>query len=203
MRKQKIAYLWMLFICISFCGCRVNSGEMILIGNEEGEVAIGAGRETESEPGSESDDGAKEAQVIYVYVCGAVVSAGVVELPSGSRAQDALEAAGGFAENACRNLINLAEKLYDGQMLYFPTQEEADAGWGKTGSIQDIRVNINTADVDLLCTLPGIGKSRAQEILVYRQKNGLFETCEDIMSVPGIKSGIYDKISRLITVGER
>lgn len=135
---------------------------------------------------------------IRVYVCGAVVSPGVVSLPEDSRAEDALAAAGGFAENAWREYVNLAERVQDGEKLYFPTLEETEGL-----SLQEPDsglVNINTADVAALCTLPGIGESRANDIIAYREANGPFESCEDIMNVTGIKTSVYNKIKDKITV---
>ena len=61
-------------------------------------------------------------------------------------------------------------------------------------------MNINTADKAALCTLPGIGGSRAGDIIAYREANGRFESCEDIMKVPGIKNAAYEKIRDKITV---
>ena len=128
---------------------------------------------------------------IRVYVCGAVANPGVVEVAQGSRAEDALLAAGGFAEDAGREAVNLADWITDGQMLYFPTKEEARQAGTKTA--QGL-VNINTADAAQLCTLPGIGESRAADIIAYRERNGGFDSCEDIMKVPGIKTSVYEKI---------
>ncbi len=141
--------------------------------------------------------GSASAPVIYVHVCGAVREPGVVELPEGSRGQEALEAAGGFAEDAAREAVNLAEVLADGMQLYFPTQEEyaGPVVWGESGG----KVNINTADAELLCTLPGIGEAKAEAIVSYRNVNGAFKSTEDIMLVPGIKDSAYSKMKDLIT----
>jgi competence protein ComEA len=141
-----------------------------------------------------------DTAVIYVYVCGEVNSPGVYELLEGSRCDDALKAAGGFSENADRSYVNLAAKLSDGERLYFPGVEEAYALKESEESKQAGLVNINTADEALLCTLPGIGSSRAQDIITYREKNGSFDTKEDIMKVSGIKSAAYGKICDMITV---
>lgn len=146
---------------------------------------------------------------IYVHVCGAVMQPGVVEVQSGSRAEDALEAAGGFAPDADREYVNLASPVEDSQQLYFPTIEEAERWWtdmkvSRSGQILTESltglININTADEALLCTLPGIGQARAQAIIDYREQNGLFERPEDIMKVAGIKQSAFDKISTQIVV---
>ncbi len=175
------------------CGCGEKSENLI----------IGSARESSAESTEapvEESSGILPSGEICVYVCGAVRNPGVVEVPSGSRAADALAAAGGFGEGAAREAVNLADWVTDGQMLYFPTEEEdREAGAEKAEAEAGI-VNINTADKAALCTLPGIGESRAGDIIAYREANGRFESCEDIMKVPGIKNAAYEKIRDKITV---
>ncbi len=151
------------------------------------------------EAGSETPE--EEAmEEICVYVCGAVEAPGVVFLPQGSRAADALDAAGGFAGDAAEEAVNLAAKVSDGDQLYFPGVEEYSAPEAQGENAGDGLVNINTADSGQLCTLPGIGASRAADIIAYREAHGGFGACEDIMQVPGIKESVYGKISHMITV---
>ncbi len=137
-----------------------------------------------------------ESSVCCVYVCGAVVREGVYTLPNGSRAADALEAAGGYAKDALKGSVNLAEKITDGEKLRFPRIGETpeETGEDSPGKASDTRVNINTADLETLKTLPGIGETRAQDILAFREKNGEFSKTEDLMQVPGIKEGTYNKL---------
>lgn len=139
-------------------------------------------------------------QEICVYVCGAVEAPGVVFLPVGSRAADALEAAGGFATDAAEEAVNLAAKVSDGEKLYFPAHGEYVAQAEQEKASISGLVNINTADIAQLCTLPGIGESRAADIIAYRESHGGFAACEDIMKVSGIKESVYNKISGKITV---
>lgn len=209
MKKGKIlTFLWIAAACFLFCGCGKKSGT-ILIGEAEdrsGETVSQEQQASGTEAASEeSMDAAKSAEeekedtVIRVYVCGAVVNPGVVEISAGSRAEDALLAAGGFAEEAAREAVNLADWVSDGQKLYFPAEGEvfaADAG----GEAASGLVNINTADAATLCTLPGVGESRAADIIAYREANGGFDSCEDIMKVSGIKNALYEKIRDKITV---
>jgi len=138
--------------------------------------------------------------LIFVYVCGAVVSPQVVELPEGSRAKDALEAAGGFSGDAHKEYVNLAEKVTDGQKLYFPTMEEAEALEKEAQNKRLGLVNINTAGLKELMTLPGIGEARAGDIIAYREEHGAFEQKEDLQKVPGIKESMYGKLSDRIIV---
>jgi len=138
---------------------------------------------------------------ICVYVCGEVNYPGVYTLPDDSRVNDALDAAGGFTDEADKSYVNLASKLNDGERLYFPGEQETAQKKAAEEALKAGLVNINTADEALLCTLPGIGSSRAQDIISYREKNGPFEDKEDIMNVSGIKDSAYRKICDRITVG--
>ena len=114
--------------------------------------------------------------------------------------EDALKAAGGFAADAGREAVNLADWVSDGQKVYFPREGEAAEESAAQSQAASGLVNINTADAAQLCTLPGIGESRARDIISYREANGSFESCEDIMKVPGIKTAAYEKIRDKITV---
>ena len=202
-------------LSVLLCGCgEENLKEVILIGNAGTDIGSGGSASPDTgtpwQPGSaqvsESPvDPDAEIPMICVYVCGAVVCPGVVEIPQGSRIEDALLAAGGFLPEALAEAVNLADWAIDGQMLYFPTAEEGTA-WSpvqESQSSQDKQgrlVNINTADAVLLCTLPGIGEAKAADIIAYREAHGSFTSCEDIMKVPGIKTNIYEKICDKITV---
>ena len=161
------------------------------------------------------DDG-QETKECVVHICGAVVHPGVYTLEEKSRVYQAIDRAGGFLEDADADFLNQADFLSDGMKLYVPTKEEVKAAgelpkWqdvGKnTGSAveadrekEDSLVNINTAGEELLCTLPGIGSSKAMGIISYREKNGSFRQIEDIMNVEGIKEGLFQKIRDKITV---
>ena len=138
----------------------------------------------------------------------------------------AIEAAGGYLPEAALTCVNRAGVLTDGQQLYILTQEEMErqrldpaemagasdgqmngsAGTGQNTGMtaqvqQDNRININTADEAQLTTLTGIGATRAQAIIAYREENGPFAAIEDIMNVQGIKEGTFAKIKDEIVVG--
>lgn len=174
--------------------------------------------------GSEAvSDKEMQQAMIYVDVCGAVANPGVFQLVAGSRVFQAIEAAGGYLPEAALTCVNRAGVLTDGQQLYILTQEEMErqgldpaemagasdgqmngsAGTGQnTGmTAQDNRININTADEAQLTTLTGIGATRAQAIIAYREENGPFVAIEDIMNVQGIKEGTFAKIKDEIVVG--
>lgn len=202
-------------LSVLLCGCGDEGNEdVILIGSlgmypgteasEPGEpdaAQTPVNTEASGNPAPVRKD--QELSVIRVYVCGAVVRPGVVEIPGGSRIEDALSAAGGFLPDALAEAVNLADWASDGQMLYFPTAEEA-AAWLPVSqdaeNEQSGLVNINTAGAALLCSLPGIGEAKAADIIAYREAHGGFGDCEDIMKVPGIKTSIYEKIHDKIRV---
>jgi competence protein ComEA len=149
-------------------------------------------------------------QPIQVYVLGAVTQPGVYVLPWDSRVQQAIAAAGGTTLHADLVRVNLAERVHDEQQVYVPSQNEAvtptlptpvPRPTAATGSsLPGQRININTASVDALVALPGIGPSLAQRIVEYRQANGPFSRPEDIKDVRGIGDGIFAEIKDWITV---
>lgn len=143
----------------------------------------------------------QEEPACVVHICGAVNRPGVYALPEGSRVCDAVEAAGGLSEEASGSSVNQAERLVDGMQIVVPTQEEAALfpSGSDSGSSAGL-VNINTASREELMQLPGIGETRAEAILNYRQEQGRFQTIEDIMKVDGIKEASFEKLKELITV---
>jgi len=159
-----------------------------------------------SQEKSEEELPASEAstdQNIFVQVSGAVVSPGVYELPGDSRVYAAIEAAGGLLQTADDSDINQAAILEDGQKIYVYSAEEMaklqEAAVAEE-SANDGLVNINTADVQLLTTLPGIGENKAKQIVAYRDSNGAFSSIEDIKNVSGIGDGIFNQINSLIKI---
>ena len=188
--------------------------------NREAEPSAGSTDRTEL-----SDASSEEAKTLVVHICGAVSAPGVYELPAGSRIIDVVEAGGGFLPEADEACCNLAEEIVDGCQIYIMTKTEscADGQTEKKAGIQtspdsDMRttdrnvrsnsapalenglVNLNTADVAALMTLPGIGESRAKAIISYREQHGAFAQIEDIMKISGIKQAAFSKIKDKITV---
>ena len=180
----------------------------------EGESATESESETETVT-LQVDDGSIDTDSavikdIKVYVCGAVQRPDVYEISADSRIVDAVSAAGGFAIDAYPEAMNLAETVSDGSRIYVPTKEEVEAlavvysdtgsGSGDTTSDSTGRVNVNTATLEELTTLPGIGDTRARAIIDYREQNGAFGNIEDIMQVTGIKEKSFSKIKDSICV---
>jgi competence protein ComEA len=144
---------------------------------------------------------------LIVHITGAVPRPGVYALAQGSRVQDAISAAGGFLAEAEKTGINLARALEDGEQLDIPYMEGASPvileGPAATEApvVSSELININFASQAELELLPGIGPTTALKIIQYREQNGPFLATEDIINVPGIGPGTYERIKDLITVG--
>jgi len=147
---------------------------------------------------------------ILVDVRGAVAKPGVYALPLGSRLQDALTLAGNTLANAETRNLNLARRLNDGEQINIPTTAEAtltpaatpgrSSAATPTAKLPTGKININTAGVEELDTLPGIGPSLAQRIVEYRAQNGLFKKIDDLKKVRGIGDALFEQIKELITM---
>jgi len=155
--------------------------------------------------------------LIEVHVVGAVVRPGLYSLPEGSRVQDAIDAAGGLLSETDASSLNLAARIEDGQQLQIGpgTGIATGSGTAKPGSPFTVistptggadqngdLIDINTASLSELESLPGIGPTTAQNIINYRNQHGPFAQIEDILSVPGVGPSTFDSIQDLITVGE-
>lgn len=156
-------------------------------------------------------------QNIVVHITGAVETPGVITLPLDARLSDALAIAG-LNEEADSQAINMAQKLKDGQKIYIPYQGESgdvnleddpDQNGGAvpvmsatsgTNKAQG-KININTASLSQLQSLPGIGPSKAASIIAYRKDHGLFMSIEELRNVSGIGSVTFEKLADYITVG--
>lgn len=173
--------------------------------------------------GSQDNSGGEKisGETIKVYVVGCVRKPGIVTLDKGSMIYDAVREAGGLTEEADSDNINMVFSLNENVMLYIKSKEDESGGLGEgavvtagSGSGAEVigkgddeahsgkmaLVNINTAGIDELDTLPGIGEATARDIIAYRDKYGGFDTIEDIMKVPRIKQNRFESIRDYITV---
>ena len=204
--KRYIFFIVICFVCMLAGGC---GGETIVVSEPSESVKDEKNAASENVPLEEKTESVTSADKIIVYVCGAVENPDVYELDPGARINDALEAAGGFSGDADMNMINLAEPVSDGQRVYFPVQGE-----DMTGDSQDMNaaletdiygddtslVNINKAGVSELTQLPGIGETRAGQIVEYRETHGKFSSKEDLKNVSGIGDSTYEKLESHIIV---
>ena len=193
----------------------------------EGQTGADA-RATDPEAGRQEaparESGAQEStalSTVFVHVCGCVENPGVYEFPEGSRIYEAIEAAGGITEEGAGDFLNLALPAEDGMKVEVPDRELARLlreqgispegtalGRGQTAGADLLggqapggpKVNLNTAGREELMTLDGIGETRAEAIIRYRETYGGFQTIEDVMNVSGIKEGAFEKIKDDITV---
>ena len=188
-------------------------------GDSEGSVTDGTDMEG---AGSVLTDGSGQPLdtdgIVYVDIGGAVKHPMLAELPSGSRVEDAIEAAGGLKKDADMTSVNRAQILTDGEKVYIPEEGEGTEGTGSGGSgsgsgaasaggsgaemvgISSGRININTADVTLLQQLTGVGPVTAQKIVDYREENGKFQSIEDLKNVSGIGDKTFEKMKDDITI---
>lgn len=172
------------------------------------------------DPASEPADGQARPGQVVVHVAGAVASPGVVTLDEGARVADAIDAAGGLAQEADPDQLNLARPLTDGEQVRVPRVGEDASAWqgtsgqagasaggggggqapGAAGPAPSGSVNLNTADAAELETLPGIGPALAQRIIDYRTEHGAFTSVDELTSVSGIGSARLEALRDLVSV---
>jgi len=142
--------------------------------------------------------------VIFVDIKGEVKKPGVYQMKVGDRVKDALDAAGGLTAEADSQKVNLAQRVEDQMVIVVPkVGEEAEAipaGATSKEVSKEGKVNINTAAVEELKTLKGVGEKKAEAIIEYRKKNGSFKTKEDLMKVRGIGKKLFESFEeRIVT----
>jgi competence protein ComEA len=143
---------------------------------------------------------------ITIYIHGSVQQPGVYTLPHISRLSEAVEAAGGMLDTADTSSINLAQRLNEGENIRIPSIEDRVVVQAIQSNGADEKpeltfpININTAAQADLETLPGIGVTRAKDIITYRETNGPFLTIDEIQEVPGIGPATFERLRPLISV---
>ncbi len=215
MRNRKTDFLTVVVIVLILTGC--GSAQTYLTGQLERSAAGGAnftGPETEQSETEETEDEHTEAEevkpaVCFVHVSGAVQKPGVYELPEGSRLYEVIEMAGGFTEDAAEAYCNLAAVIGDGMQYHIPTEEEAGSLSGGIGESSGTpagaydaegRLDLNRASKEELMQLTGIGETKAEAILAYREEHGGFGSTEELKQVSGIGNATYEKLQDDITV---
>ena len=231
MIKRIKIYTAIVVFCLQFLACGKKGLEFQMVQQalpKEGEESVWeeASRPDETGDSISSKDGsqgntvaafeateAEEAgetkkELLSVHVCGAVNHPSVYQTEEGTRIYRLIEMAGGFTQEAAKDYLNLAMEVTDGMQIRVPTKEEVknNPPTALTGpevvSQEEGKVDINKADEAALCTLPGIGESRAKSIIRYREEHGGFKEARDIMNVSGIKEAAYEKIKDYIVVSK-
>lgn len=189
--KKHIFPVILVLICLSGCG----SEPQVVIENKD--TLESEENQIRSTHISETD----RINEVYVYVTGKVKNPDVYRVPEDYRIYQVIELAGGFLEDAEIGNINLAGKIFDGMHItVYAIGEEAVFTYEEGNNDNNRMININTASREELMTLPGIGETKADSIISYRNENGRFNSIEDIMKIPGIKEGAFEKIKSYITV---
>jgi competence protein ComEA len=162
-----------------------------------------------SGPGSDLSGATGPGGQVAVHVAGRVRRPGLVRLPAGSRVQDAIRAAGGPAAGADLDAVNLARKLTDGEQIRVPAPGDPapplspgapDPGAsGGPGGTPSAPLDLNTATVEQLDTLPGVGEVTAGRIVAYRTAHP-FTAVDELLEIPGIGQRRYDQLKDLVTV---
>ena len=202
---KNVVLLFVIFSFLGLFGCQRNESVDLLI---ELELEYETLAEIANEE-LDKEDNDMSYKSVFVYVCGAVVSPGVYELPSTSRVFEAIDLAGGITEDAAPEYINLARVIQDEERIYVPNNDDVENDNYINNRLFDKKqdssnenagkVNINQADIERLMTLTGIGPSKAKSIIDYREQYGLFKQPEDIINVSGIGLATYEKIKDEIT----
>lgn len=188
-KKAQVLILLALGIMIFFAGIKYQETRLASVKMEK------SAQQEEQKPAVQAP------KTLVVHVVGAVAKPGVYTLEEGKRIYDLIQLASLLPE-ADPALINLAAPLQDGKQVYVPFKGETSAGGApqKAGVSGEGLININTAGVKELDSLPGIGPALAQRIIDYREKHGNFAAVEDITKVSGIGPSTLQKIKHLITV---
>lgn len=205
-RKEKILVSIIAILCFALIGT------IYMNSQKATEISIQETKTEESENIEEKDNNTETEQTtIGVHIAGQVKTPGFVWIKEGTRLGEALFYVGGALADANLEAVNLSKKLMDEEKVYIPkigetiqwiasTSDASKSDSSISISFGDGKVNINTAEVSELDTLPGIGETYANRIIEYRNNNGAFKNIEDIKNVSGIGEKRYEAIKDLITV---
>jgi competence protein ComEA len=176
-----------------------------LAGTTTGQEAVAPSDQTLPRAAPDTSSTTAPSDEVAVHVAGRVRRPGLVRLPAGSRVQDAIRAAGGVTSGADLNAINLARKLTDGEQIRVPApgdpapSPDPAVTPGSSGATPSAPLDLNTATLEQLDTLPGVGEVTANRIITYRSAHP-FTTVDELLEVPGIGQRRFDQLKDLVTV---
>lgn len=149
----------------------------------------------------ENEHAAEQSELVIVDLKGEVHSPGIYEMKAGERIHDVIEQAGGFTNDADQTQVNLAQRLQDEMIIIVPQQgDTSSALTSEDSSINDGMVKINYATQQEIETLNGIGPSKAEAIIQFREENGLFQQPEDLLEISGIGEKTLENLKDQIIV---
>ncbi|MGI8606144.1 MAG: helix-hairpin-helix domain-containing protein [Gaiellaceae bacterium] len=162
-----------------------------------------AGPEASREPAGTLAAEAAPLRTLLVHVVGAVRKPGLYRLREGSRTADAIRRAGGPKPKAALELVNLASPVADGQQVVVPARGDPGPAAGAAGGVAGpgeagAKIHLNSATLEQLDTLPGVGPVTAQKILAYRTEHGAFQSVEELDAVPGIGPARLEDLKKLV-----
>jgi competence protein ComEA len=191
-RPRAIAYLVVVLVVLALGG-RFLVGAIAKPGEPAGQPALALDATSVTEP---------PPPEVVVHVVGAVRRPGLYQLPEGSRTDDAIRRAGGAGPRADLSLVNLAAPVADGQQILVPTRTKP----GATPAVADAApapsgpVHLNTATLEQLDELPGVGPVTAEKILAYREEHGAFQSIDELDAVPGIGPARLEELRQLVAL---
>jgi competence protein ComEA len=192
-RRRAIAYLGVVVLLLAL------GGKLLL--DRGSDRSAGQRGLTEATFVAESGVGASEpAPSLLVHVAGAVRRPGLYRLKEGSRVDDAIRKAGGAKPKAALELVNLAAPVSDGQQIVVPVRSGGVAAAGPPSPGMAGPVHLNSATLEQLDTLPGVGPVTAQKILDYRTEHGSFRTVDELDAVPGIGPARLEELRELVVL---
>lgn len=215
-----VVLIVLLMVCFSACG--KDKTQNVFLAQEKSESKINDIEDDNKKSDNHNDDNSfnsentfnsvvleeELSEAIYVQVNGAVNNPGVYKIEKEMRIFEVIELAGGVTVDGATEAVNMARPVMDEMVIYVPTKEEVIQGFSEETEtvfedyeLNDKKlININTAQIDELMTLSGIGEAKAKQIIEYRKENGGFKDISEIMNISGIKQSAFEKIKDYITV---
>lgn len=190
-----------LIVCLllAMTGCENQGDTFVRLDTGTSETEESSGSENTATSNTDISLESSVEENVYVFICGQVQNPGVYCMSPESRICDVIKEAGGCLETADICAVNQAERLTDGSKIYIPAIGETLPSSEMTEA-SDGLIHLNRATKEELMTLPGIGESKAELIIEYRETHGGFSTIDDIMNISGIKEGLFNNIKDYITV---